>query len=887
VLGASLFFYFIFPTFQYMKVYFYSFQLLLWILLMSLNQYKNHYLWGEPDFNPFQELPYPPINHIDIIKDNGQVSDIKVTYSNKAYSLIKTEEYSKKCIDNYFIPQSETCPITEIIIEYSNSDSDIYSDYEKLEISNGYIYYKTDSQQGKFYDSVRIDIATSNRYIMFGNKYKSIKFSHSFDYKDIRILKRLEENKILKPFKNFKNYKNTTDLVCFLITVFSCVYFFFGSTRNDKWNYFKIIDNVLQFILFILYLVRFILFGNVKNFFKDNKDLYNDKFLNFDRTKYFVNYFPKKMSINSFPLALSIVMIFFFLLSLFIKEKKCSAFDDEYKYDDYPFFNNEKNYRIIMISLPFLLVYLICFILDIINDEKIKKIYKNTIDNWDTSPITSIEANPNGNYELGHILLKKKEFYFYSWKYNNFTIKKNSDYNYMNMYSNDENNKKKCGTDNSGNSLYFPQDIECPINDIFIAKDDSTDYPEYTKLNLGLNNYLYYTNKEIDKNIIIDIKVGFPEVPLELSTKKTNELYSSIYDKGFYKEIDGKCKSYYKFNTIPFYNEIDHWDLYDFLENPFGLKNINYIGEISLYALTYQGFNLSSNGRNDHIIKYKKKMNTFITLTIVKSVFSSFHFIYYLIYFFVFMYDDISKTCQITSLIIITGMILFNFIIVIICLSYNVIYVQNIMNKINNDFERKRISYSWILSIFFLDASFLFYYISIIFYLSDINFKECCRRFCKINLKDCCCSCCEINLKDCCRRCCERKNKTNISEKNKTIKNDEKVFNKNKNKEFDQNTNNSGKRSEINNNNNNNNNNINNPITLNDNRNNNIKEDGICIDCHKAKATVSFGCGHMCYCYSCFDKKDNKNLKNCPICERPIISSIRVSVIRNNFVSNI
>ena len=71
----------------------------------------------------------------------------------------------------------------------------------------------------------------------------------------------------------------------------------------------------------------------------------------------------------------------------------------------------------------------------------------------------------------------------------------------------------------------------------------------------------------------------------------------SIYDKGFYDIIGGKCKNYYKFNTIPFYKEIDHWDLYDFLKNTFGLTNINYIGEISLYSLTYQGFNSTSNSQ--------------------------------------------------------------------------------------------------------------------------------------------------------------------------------------------------------------------------------------------------------------------------------------------------
>ena len=160
------------------------------------------------------------------------------------------------------------------------------------------------------------------------------------------------------------------------------------------------------------------------------------------------------------------------------------------------------------------------------------QLYKNTIDNWDTNPIISIGQNPERNYELGHIFLKKMQIYFYNWKYNFFEIKRNLDYNYLNIY-NSGNDKKVCGTDNFGNPLYFPQDVECPINDIFIAKDDSFDDPDYTKIELGLNNYLYYSNKKIDKNIIIDIKVGFPEVPLELSTEKTNELYSYFYDKGF------------------------------------------------------------------------------------------------------------------------------------------------------------------------------------------------------------------------------------------------------------------------------------------------------------------------------------------------------------------
>ena len=63
------------------------------------------------------------------------------------------------------------------------------------------------------------------------------------------------------------------------------------------------------------------------------------------------------------------------------------------------------------------------------------------------------------------------------------------------------------------------------------------------------------------------------------------------------------------------------------------------------------------------------------------------------------------------------GLLFFHFIIIISCLSLNITYVQNIMNRINNDFVRKRNSYCWTLFTFFLDIVFLFYYIFITFRL--------------------------------------------------------------------------------------------------------------------------------------------------------------------------
>ena len=852
----------LFRNFQLLKIYFYPFHLFLWILLIALKPYKKHYLWDKPDFNPIQELPYPPINDINIIYDsNNQVNDIKVTYSNKVFSLIETNEYSKKCINNYFIPQSEACPITDIIVEYSNSNSSSYSDYEIIEISNGYIYYKRDYDQGKFYDSVRIDNAYSNKYILFGNTFKTIKFSYSFDYQNIETIKRLEENKIIQPFKNFKNYINITDLICLFILIVSLIFSFMGCEKDNKCNCFKIIENFLQVILFTLYLIRFILYGKVKKFFKENKDLFTNEHLEFNRAIYFIDYFPKKMSINSFPLALSIMFLFFLLLSL------CASCSNEDNSN-----NNEIKYsqkeKLCSLGIPFFIIYFICFILDIVNDAKIKKIYKNTIDNWNSNPISSIEINTEKDYEFGHIFSKEKEYKFYSWKNNYFTIKKKSDFNYMNIYSNDDNDKKICGTDSFGNNLYFPKNEECPINDIFFENNENINYPEYTKINLGYNNYLFYSNKKTNKKIIIDIKVGFPNVLLELNPEKTNELCNSIYDKGFYEEIGGKCLNYYKFNTIPFYNEIDHWDLYDFLQNPFGLKNINYIGEISLYALTYQGFNSTSNRRNDIIRKYKSKMDDLIRLSIVKSIFTSFNIIYYL-YFIYILFEDCSENeCCIYTSYTFIGLLFFHFIIIISCLSLNIIYVQKIMNRINNDFIRKRNNYYWILFMFFLDLFFLVYYITLtlgrfnnkirdlIFNSNNINNNQ--NNNQNNNNQD------NINNAD--------NNINNINNADNNINNinnaDNKINNINNADNNDQDN--------INNIDNNNiNNNTDETNKIGGRGNIRSSEENLCIICYTESPCIVFGCGHLCCCSSCYNKIKDKDNK-CPLCRSPIDNVIRM-----------
>ena len=89
------------------------------------------------------------------------------------------------------------------------------------------------------------------------------------------------------------------------------------------------------------------------------------------------------------------------------------------------------------------------------------------------------------------------EFIFYEWENNYFKVERLNDYNYYNIYNNK--NGKKCGKDSYGNYLYFPENIDCPINKIVITNNYiSSDIYNYKQLPLG-NKYLYYTNENIEE----------------------------------------------------------------------------------------------------------------------------------------------------------------------------------------------------------------------------------------------------------------------------------------------------------------------------------------------------------------------------------------------------
>jgi len=145
--------------------------------------------------------------------------------------------------------------------------------------------------------------------------------------------------------------------------------------------------------------------------------------------------------------------------------------------------------------------------------------------NWNVKPIKSIELSPTEDYEFAKIKTKKKEYKFYKWRDNYFKIEKLKKFNYVNIYKND--NGKICGKDNYGNDLYFPNDIECPINDIIIDNSNKN-YIDYKEIKLTSNTSLYYTNKKISNKIIIDLKANPEYYNLNFKFKKKQMNYVYI-----------------------------------------------------------------------------------------------------------------------------------------------------------------------------------------------------------------------------------------------------------------------------------------------------------------------------------------------------------------------
>ena len=139
--------YYYFQKFKSMKMFLVLFQFLLAIILLSNNFYKKHSLYDLPKINYIQKTDFKPIKFFL----NG---DSYETLTNTEFSIIKTEKYSKKCIENYYIENDNPCPVTDIaFIEEQNDNCVVYN---KVQISyDEHFYYTNDYKSGKLYKSFK------------------------------------------------------------------------------------------------------------------------------------------------------------------------------------------------------------------------------------------------------------------------------------------------------------------------------------------------------------------------------------------------------------------------------------------------------------------------------------------------------------------------------------------------------------------------------------------------------------------------------------------------------------------------------------------------------------------------------------------------------------
>ena len=120
--------------------------------------------------------------------------------------------------------------------------------------------------------------------------------------------------------------------------------------------------------------------------------------------------------------------------------------------------------------------------------------YKELKKNWESSPIKSISLKnefSNGQISTTNEYNKDYLLKMFDLKY----MDDSYDYEYLLKEDLSDKDYHPCGIDSLGNSLYLPNDKECPINEIEISNNPSASFENgYSTINLFDNYYLHYSN---------------------------------------------------------------------------------------------------------------------------------------------------------------------------------------------------------------------------------------------------------------------------------------------------------------------------------------------------------------------------------------------------------
>ena len=661
-------FYFL-PHFKEMQYILLTFQFIICFILFSENFYRKHILWHEEEPKYSRNLSFIPVRDlIPVYKGDTFFYFSVFPFYLKHYSIRKTTNESNECLKDFFI-QEDNCPITDIIIE---NEKVIHENYTEIKVEdNKYIYFTKENKNGRL-------------YIYNLDRIEDLNFKSTFNHESIDKIKKLEEDKLSNPLLDLKYYIKYSDFACLSLLIFYLCYSFLEKWENRGFHFIKIYNILIQIALLEVYLIRYMKFKKVKTFFTENEYYYKDRNEENIKEGY---YFPNKFfNIDSFPLAIIINILLINLLYILIPDKyHAHIICDDIKQKK----SLEEPKFSLVLTLPCLLFYIVCFILVAIDEKKVIKKYDNLIYNWKTNPIQSIRLSLEKDYELGRAKTDQHDYKFYKWRENNFKIERLKDYNYLNIYSKD--NGKICGKDSFGNDLYFPENVECPINDLFIA-NNTLNLTGYKKIYLEDNHYLFYTNKKINGEIIIDLRAGND---FQLNLKESNIMCE-------FRSYDDLCEE--SFKTYPFYESFDELSLYSFSN---GIINFSKRYIIKLNKIFYKGIDSSRISNAKIINNFEKNMKLFKNNYIIKIIFLCLIVVLYILYLCLLHYAEkelelikifkISKNnpIKITIVSIIYIVLLFiNFVLTTINYSINNKCINHFMDLIDKYFEEQKLDHN-------------------------------------------------------------------------------------------------------------------------------------------------------------------------------------------------
>ena len=90
---------------------------LIYIIAIDFN-ISDNFIYDDYEYNDIiRKLDFYPIKSFEITFNENYTPIIELEKVDRLYSIFQTGEYTKQCSQNYFIKNTDECPITDIIIK--------------------------------------------------------------------------------------------------------------------------------------------------------------------------------------------------------------------------------------------------------------------------------------------------------------------------------------------------------------------------------------------------------------------------------------------------------------------------------------------------------------------------------------------------------------------------------------------------------------------------------------------------------------------------------------------------------------------------------------------------------------------------------------------------